>query len=166
MPNSITRRSRRSEWSLRRSKTPLEPPNWSSPTCGFGYRPGRFRLYPGWSGPVLRGVYLRLWVCRAERLIGFQTSYAGSTEIPGAISAASIAALTASASQCRHISIRRDDPHGDYTAMDYDNLSDVQIDVWTRELERLWPVIAGVVNLALAGEPVDTETIADLLDAL
>jgi hypothetical protein len=53
----------------------------------------------------------------------------------------------------------RDDPHGDYTAMDFDNLSDELIDVWTRELERLWPMIAAVAALALDGQPVNTAVI-------
>lgn len=60
-------------------------------------------------------------------------------------------------------SLDLDDPHGDYALMDYDNLTGAQIDVWIRELDRLWPVIAAVAALALAGEPVDTAIISSAI---
>jgi hypothetical protein len=56
------------------------------------------------------------------------------------------------------------DPLGDYTLMDYDNLTEAQIALWIEELEPHWPAIVAVAAIALAGDPVNTEVVEALID--
>lgn len=51
------------------------------------------------------------------------------------------------------------DPLSDYALMDYDNLSDAQVDEWDAELEQLWLVIKTVTAIALAGGLVNTDVV-------
>ncbi|MGO9350786.1 MAG: hypothetical protein ACLP3C_08120 [Mycobacterium sp.] len=58
------------------------------------------------------------------------------------------------------------DALGDYTLMDYDNLTEAQIAIWTDELERHWPAIVAVAAVAFADYPVNTEVIQAFIDQI
>jgi hypothetical protein len=56
------------------------------------------------------------------------------------------------------------DPLGDYALMGYDTDEFwTRIDIWTEELERYWSAIVAVADLALAGDPVNSEVIKSIL---
>jgi hypothetical protein len=61
-----------------------------------------------------------------------------------------------------------DDPFGDYALMGYDDeygLPDASlIDAWTRDIDPQWPAIVAVAAVALAGNPVNTEVIAAIIE--
>jgi hypothetical protein len=58
------------------------------------------------------------------------------------------------------------DPLGDYTLMDYDNLTEAQIALWIEELEPHWPAIVAVAAVAFADYPVNTEVIQAFIDQI
>jgi hypothetical protein len=55
--------------------------------------------------------------------------------------------------------------HSDYAKMHYDALNSVQIEFWSEQLERQWPVIRELAELALAGDTLNTDVIKTLMPA-